>query len=252
MDGEKGWALQGQKKSSEKYGGRFLAARRYARFVIFKSILLTSLICQLPEYYDEILNHPNTSDFLRRSTESKLLRHKQQLLFSLPSAITTAPNATVKPEVVEKKKALAKEVEELVEGMVLLKVPDELAWNLVIEGRDVDTIGMYSSIAFRRSKHNYYSENYNFKSLREYIRLFPSSPLTNMIRGYVVYMDLPTLDPEPDEQDEDEEAVELTPIEDQSAAFDIMLVRSPRISLDGVWSNANSLRKHSQACNRPS
>lgn len=99
---------------------------------------------QLPEYYNEILNHPYTPDSLRRDTESKMLRQKQQLLFALPTSVSAGPNASIKPELVERKKTLAKEVEELVEGMVLLKIPDELAWSLVIEGKDSETIGASS------------------------------------------------------------------------------------------------------------
>lgn len=69
----------------------------------------------------------------------------------------------------------------------------------------------------------HFVEGYDFETLREYIRLFPNSPLTKMIRGYIAYMDLPSLDPDPDDKDEDE-AEGLAAIEDQSAAFDLMLV----------------------------
>lgn len=44
-----------------------------------------------------------------------------------------------------------------------------------------------------------------------------------MIRGYIAYMDLPSLDPDHKDKDE-EEAEGLSVIEDQSAAFDLMLV----------------------------
>ncbi|THH06300.1 hypothetical protein EW146_g9652 [Bondarzewia mesenterica] len=87
---------------------------------------------RLPSYYNEILNHPNTSDDLRRNTESKLLRHKQQYLFALPTS-------DAKSNVKEK---LVTEVQELIDGIVLLKIPDELAWSMFIDGKDTDTIGM--------------------------------------------------------------------------------------------------------------
>lgn len=62
--------------------------------------------------------------------------------------------------------------------------------------------------------------------MRDYVKLFPTASLTNMIRGYMVYLDLPSLDPDPkDKDDDDEEAEELAAIEDQTAAFDLMLVR---------------------------
>ena len=86
---------------------------------------------QLPGLYDEIMNHPHASDDLRRSTESKLLRYKQQLLHALPS--TT--------EFVAQKRRIGSELHDLISGMVLLEIPDELAWLIFIEGKDAPTIG---------------------------------------------------------------------------------------------------------------
>ena len=82
---------------------------------------------QLPSLYNEILNHPNTSDDVRRATESKLLRHKQSYLCALPIS--------------SEKTKVASELEDLVNGVVLLGIPDELAWTIFIEGKDCDTIG---------------------------------------------------------------------------------------------------------------
>ncbi len=78
-----------------------------------------------------MLNHPNTSDELRRETESKLLRMKQLHLFSIP----------VDDQHKEEKARLAVEVEELINGIVLLKIPDEAAWMLSIESKDAARIG---------------------------------------------------------------------------------------------------------------
>jgi len=88
----------------------------------------------LPLLYDEILNHPNTSDELRRQTESKQLRHKRDLLFALPLDDPM-------------KRQLAIEVEKLISGVVLLRVEDELAWSAFIDGRDCETIGIAFSPA---------------------------------------------------------------------------------------------------------
>ena len=82
---------------------------------------------QLPSLYNDILNHSNTSDDLRRSTESKLLRHKQSYLHALPIS--------------SEKIRVANEVEELARGTVLLGIHDELAWMIYIEGKDCSTIG---------------------------------------------------------------------------------------------------------------
>jgi superkiller protein 3 len=83
---------------------------------------------KLPFLYDEILNHPNTPDELRRQTESKQLRHKQDHLFSLPLEDPM-------------KRQLATEVDKLISGAVLLRIADELAWSAFIDGQDCKTIG---------------------------------------------------------------------------------------------------------------
>lgn len=94
---------------------------------------LTSFL-QLPELYNEIINHPNTSDDLRRSTESKLLQQKLQLLEALP---VVGDKSSLKKE-------LLSEVQDLCNGMVLLGIPNELAWIFYIESMDVYSIGMWS------------------------------------------------------------------------------------------------------------
>ena len=78
------------------------------------------------------MNHPNASDDLRRSTESKLLRYKQQLLHALPGT----------GDLASKKQQLAAQLQDLVNGMVLLEIPDEAAWLIFIEGTDAPTIGI--------------------------------------------------------------------------------------------------------------
>lgn len=83
---------------------------------------------KLPFLYDEILNHPNTPDEIRRQTESKQLRHKRDHLFSLPLGDPM-------------KRQLAIEVEKLISGVVLLRIADELAWSAFIDGQDCELIG---------------------------------------------------------------------------------------------------------------
>ncbi|KAF8135619.1 hypothetical protein EV363DRAFT_1321133 [Boletus edulis] len=43
---------------------------------------------ELPSLYQEVLNHPNTSDELRRSTESKLIMHKQKYFYCTTNDIS--------------------------------------------------------------------------------------------------------------------------------------------------------------------
>jgi superkiller protein 3 len=99
-------------------------------FLVLESF--AEALLQLPHLYNEILNHPNTPDDLRRQTESKLLRHKQRYLHALPSS---SEFASVKSKV-------ATELENLVNGAVILRIPDEMAWVLFIDGKDCETIGL--------------------------------------------------------------------------------------------------------------
>ncbi|KAF9222633.1 superkiller protein 3 [Gyrodon lividus] len=82
---------------------------------------------KLPSLYQEVLNHPSTSDELRRSTETKLIRYKQQYFYALP--IASSEKATLRLE-----------LDELVNGVVVIGVPDELSWSIFLEGKDSDTI----------------------------------------------------------------------------------------------------------------
>lgn len=75
-----------------------------------------------------MLNHPQTPDSLRRMIESTLLVFKRKLLHALPPS--------------HEKTAIRKEVEDIVNGAVLLETPDELAWSIYIDGLDLATNGM--------------------------------------------------------------------------------------------------------------
>jgi superkiller protein 3 len=96
------------------------------------SILEFTYHYKLPYLYDEILNHINTSDELRRQTESKQLRRKRDHLFSVPLDDPM-------------KRQLAIEVEKLISGVVLLRIPDELAWSTFIDGQNCEVIGTTTS-----------------------------------------------------------------------------------------------------------
>lgn len=89
---------------------------------------------QLPEFYHEILNHPNTSDELRRETESKLFSHKQRLMSAMPSS--------------KRKSQVSEELEEMMNGVVLLGIPNEAVWKYYIEGQDVYSLGEIASLIF--------------------------------------------------------------------------------------------------------
>ncbi|TFY67241.1 hypothetical protein EVJ58_g1753 [Rhodofomes roseus] len=127
---------------------------------------------QLPRLYNEVINHPNTSDELRRATEAKLLHHRQFYLAALPSTADMA----------DEKARIAAEVEEQINGIVLLEIPNELAWTLFIEGKDPESI-----------------EQYDFAIMRQFVQLFPQAAHTSLIKGYFGYMGIPLTDNEDDE-----------------------------------------------------
>ncbi|KAH9895045.1 TPR-like protein [Cubamyces lactineus] len=138
---------------------------------------------QLPRLYDEIMKHPNTSDDLRRATERKLLRMKQRHLFSL------SPSGAQK----EAKAKLAAEVDELIGGMVFLKIPDELAWTLFIESKDAEKI-----------------EDYDYEILRQFIQIVPTSTLAKLVKAYFDYYAIPLAE-EDGEEDPGEQSAEPDP-----------------------------------------
>ncbi|KAH9485295.1 Superkiller protein 3 [Psilocybe cubensis] len=112
----------------------------------------------IPCLYESILNHPNTSDEVRGEVEAKQLRYKQRQLFSIPPS-----NQTLKCKVYT-------ELKEIVEGIVLLKKPDDLGWKLYFEEQDCEEIPEYG-------------RNY----VQQYIRLFPESALASAFKGYFSY-----------------------------------------------------------------
>jgi superkiller protein 3 len=176
-------------------------------------------VCQLPSLYNEILNHPNTSDELRRSTESKLLRYKYQHMESAPAAGVD----------ISLKQRLVSEVERLSGGAVLLDLPDELAWMFVIESKDAYDIGKLICLHPNTILMQFYlrmPEDYDFRTLRRFIGVFPTLPLTRLLQGYFNYMHLPIDTDDADDVDEFPEA-----LPDSSDSFSAVLVRKGIFSL---------------------
>ncbi|KAL0956081.1 hypothetical protein HGRIS_002250 [Hohenbuehelia grisea] len=122
-----------------------------------------SLDSQLPHLYHLISSHPNASDELRRAVDAKLLRHKHELICSLPNSTEHA----------KQKAVILSEFTELVDGIIILRIPDELAWSIHLEWTDTDTI-----------------EGYNFRTITQYMELFPSKPLSRLFLGYFRYANI--------------------------------------------------------------
>ncbi|KAG6857271.1 hypothetical protein H0H87_007104 [Tephrocybe sp. NHM501043] len=147
---------------------------------------------RLPSLYEEILNHPSTSDDLRRSTDSKLLRLKERYLNAIPDT----------PEFAQEKANALSQVDELVKGAVILKIPDELAWTLYLESTDCETIA-----------------GYDHRLVGQFIELFPSSSTSSLLKGYFAYMDIQLSNEEDRSEDEETPAAKL----DEEDPFDTIL-----------------------------
>ncbi|KAJ7497133.1 TPR-like protein [Mycena latifolia] len=167
---------------------------------------------RLPQLYDDVLNHPHTPDDLRRATDAKLLRYKQRFLYALPPAG-------------DRKLAASREVDDLVAGAITLGIPDELAWMLCLDGRDC--IDM---------------DHYDVPLLRQFMGLFPSTPLTSLLKAYFLYMNIPLAEDEDGEDESPKPAVEET-----GDPFDSILDAYPAIS-DSIIANQIIAGVYLQEC----
>ncbi|TFK75308.1 TPR-like protein [Pluteus cervinus] len=149
---------------------------------------------KLPTFYGEAINHPDTTDDQRRETEGKLLRYKQQYLYSVPNA----------KEHIDLKTRLREEVNELINGIVILEIPDEEAWMTYLNGIDHQTLGSYDR-----------------EILGTFVTLFPASPLTVLLRGYCAYLGLPWYI-----QNEEDESIQLPP---EEVGFELVLTNQETI-----------------------
>ncbi|KAG8795273.1 Superkiller protein 3, partial [Serendipita sp. 399] len=137
---------------------------------------------KLENLYEEVLNHPGTSDELRRSIEASLLQRKRERLYSLD---LTDSN----------KKSLRKDVIEMVNGIVLLKIPNELAWSLYFETADLESI-----------------DEYNLRDIRVFLSILPNSSMAQLWRAWLRLKKLP-------ETEEEKETI----LEDDSDPLDWLL-----------------------------
>ncbi|KAG8910291.1 Superkiller protein 3, partial [Tulasnella sp. 408] len=161
---------------------------------------------KLPRLYGEIIAHPQTSDELRRSTEAKLLRQRHNLLTATPASGKTA----------QEKQTLRAEVEELVNGCVLLKIPDSLAWNMHIERCDYEHL-----------------EDYPTSILQQYLQLLPNERLCLMIKALLLFQGQPLTEDEEEEEDGKKKPKQDEEEEDPFA-----------LALEGFSQNQNSIFAH--------
>ncbi|CUS14034.1 unnamed protein product [Tuber aestivum] len=106
----------------------------------------------LEELYQELINWSDDEE-VRREADTKLLQHCYEKLLAFPK---------------EKKPKLRNKVWKLADGLVILKYPYELAWDIVLEWKDCEKIG-----------------EHDVNMLREYIGFFPTSTLAVILNSYL-------------------------------------------------------------------
>lgn len=140
---------------------------------------------QLEDTYQQIINW-SSDDEVRRQYEEKLLERAYETLTNLPA---------------EQKIAKLDQVLTLAEGMVIVHHPFQLAWNLVLESRDMDEL-----------------RELDVNVLREYVALFPEAGLGNILKAWLT-SELSPFPPPAKSDDDEEKPVEPISAEDRLLLF---------------------------------
>ncbi|CAF9920405.1 MAG: hypothetical protein GOMPHAMPRED_002080 [Gomphillus americanus] len=106
----------------------------------------------LEKLYQDVINW-SLDDDIRRKYEERLLQRAYDTLAVLPS---------------DGKAEKRQEVQKLAEGMVILKHPYSLAWNITFDWSDYERIA-----------------DYDVSLLRNYVSLFPEDGLAKILNGYL-------------------------------------------------------------------
>jgi superkiller protein 3 len=106
----------------------------------------------LENLYQKVIDWTN-DDEIRRQYEEKLLRRAYDTLINLNT---------------EEKSAKREQVATLARGMVLIKHPHALAWDIHLEWADVENIG-----------------DMDVGVLREYVEFFPEKGVAKVLKGYL-------------------------------------------------------------------
>ena len=129
----------------------------------------------MPILYDEVLGHPKAPEDLRRSTEAKLIQYKQKHLYSISS----------KDPLV--KGTLRKDLEALVDGVILLRRPNEDVWTLYLEWQDYESFSKRPISCSRDLYLTTFIGDLDQRVLKTYIELFPESSTSNIAKGYLLF-----------------------------------------------------------------
>ncbi len=145
---------------------------------------------KLVGYYEEIQAHPASEDEVRRNAEGKGFRYWYRLMHCLsrsPGVVDENGKGMkdrpqyphdiflpVPARPLPTKQEARIKVEEMANGMVLLGIEDEGAWNVALEWKDAGGL-----------------DAYELSFLHNYLNLFPLSSTSSLITGYLRYFGLP-------------------------------------------------------------
>lgn len=90
----------------------------------------------IPSLLEGVLNHAATTDEGRRWAEAELLRYQYRLLLALPEDSAPAKGKGANKTKAPSKSLLKTQVQDMARGMVLLGIPDPLAWKIHLDWQD--------------------------------------------------------------------------------------------------------------------
>lgn len=85
------------------------------------------------------------------------------------------------------------DVNELVGSAILLKIPDELAWNLSLEHQNSESIGSCTN-PLHLWLLTYTSATCDWQILHDFVELFSNNPVAKLLNHFFSYMGLRLLD----------------------------------------------------------
>lgn len=133
-----------------------------------------------------------------------------------------------------------RELDELIEGIVLLKKPDELGWRLFFESMDCEDLCEFMFVCLAgRPGIDAIAAEYEREHVRAYIRLFPESALASLFRGYFAYKQ--------EILSEDEEEHDLFNLGEDVDPVDVILVDTLTFFLV-LYAHFNMPRTHLLGC----
>ncbi|WAR61977.1 hypothetical protein PtB15_14B70 [Puccinia triticina] len=138
----------------------------------------------LPQYWQQVLDHPLAGDETRREVEAKLLAFYIDWLESLPSPFADEiPNSTKRIETgstaeshassrlkkQEAKDSIRHKIEDLAQGQAILRISNQKAWDIVLDWGEVLPDGQST-------------DSYGF--LKNLPDAMPDAPLSTLVRAF--------------------------------------------------------------------